>query len=959
MSITDKVAALTQKGYTQEQAYMMVILDSNKMVNGGPYDPPTEVEPYNIPPVSSGLSGFDYGSQQVQNPRQQAQQVDVITPLQEETHRLKQNQDFFKKLSEEQPESELEKDWLQKETDNFMKENAGEDFTHQIPKAPEQGIYNPYGGVDLATAASYLGSSIEGGNTFGAVASGAKLLAGIGRKAFGAAGRQKRAEYVQNEYEEDMRDYYTQENSATYVGEDGGTKGKLPQAPSLTPYQNGGSKVDQTKLLTGEFITGVSPNNTSVKPNSEVEKNEHIVTPEGESMKVLGKTHEKGGENIELQEGDMVISDNLKLKGDNAKLLREKFDIKVKAKSTYAEAVDKIYKEIGLTKLIKEEEKILSRIKEEQKETKDGTTQSLNLQFLYKQRDKVADKKEKLEEERLKALKTVFTLQEQSKPVEDKNQEEEYQDGGPKLSPYAKLMFTGTPAQQAFARQNMSAYFNPEGEYYEANHSGESSEKHLEKMRPIFEKMVEEGMIDLENNEDTVEDKNPNLSPYAITMFTGTPEEKAQAEIDMAQYFNPEGDYYDANNKGESAEQHLERMRPIFEEMKSSGTLQDYIKDNQYVDIKTKYKDGGEHGDEEGEVTITKGNNPREFSNPKEQHFTSDKWSIAGSVNEENRTEVLMDLVGEFPEAVQANFKITPDGVIPRFEDSMYNLQKGMNEYYKSKKAEAKKKIKNPKELKRVLAAIDEQMFTGEGYKAKDGILGDFTASRRKIDFSILRGKKEPVKPEVVTTEEKEGESNFAFLPQQGILQPSAVAAQLKVNRRYDRVDPNLLSPEQIIQENQRQAQAAYTSIQGLSDSQRAAAVAQINANTQAANAKAIYQTEAANAQILNKAESKNAQIQMREEDMAANDALSFEKRQQTAQAITEEQIKQYYDYMRRLNTSKFNDIRRMNTINNIYDNYDINADGSIDADSDMTKERLWAMYKNKLITPTAPKTKK
>lgn len=882
---------LIQQGYTEEEAYIIAM---NKMANGGPYNPLGLNSPNEYLQTQQG---FRYSTQEMQPilpqnnlltkdvPQEQTTLYNFITPLTQ----MNNSVEGINYASESRrPSLAYTKNTYnpnnpQENLDNYSpgtqtgltdltqdrlgqssitEEKQGSTYNYQVPQAPNTQTMNPYGGVDLSTAASYLGSSIESGNALGAVASGLKLLTGAGRKAFSAAGRVRRNEYLQNEYQEDVRDYLTQENNKRYVGgENGGQYTKLPKAPSLTPYENGGSKskIDQTKLLTGEFITGASPNNTAVDPNSELEKNEYIITPEGGSMKVLGDTHEKGGENIELNEGDMVISDNLKLKGDTAKLLREKYDIKVKAKDTYAEAVDKIYKEIGLTKLIKEEEKILERIKKEQEGTKDGTTQSLNLQYLYKQRDKIVDKKDKLDEERLSALKTVFTLQEKSKPKEDQSQEK-FQDGGQKLSPYAYVMFEGTPEQKSYVQYDMSKYFTPNGEYWEANNRQETAEEHLERMRPIYENMKESGTLQeyIENNKGFILDEIEEESNKELFQDGGI---ASFNSVDYTQSKNDSGTYGNANKKA----------------------LSKLINNNSW------WYDFSEFDPDD----------PKDVK----------KYQKAFNSHVEEGAPVL-DVDGKLGvETITSLYKRTPTG-------------KGIDK--------------------------------GEVTNAPSTLLPRPSPASKEKD----------TEEENTPTEEEENSKSsnagaeFAFLPQQSILPPSAMEGQLSLNRRYDRVDPNLLSPEQIIQENQRQAQTAYAAAQGLPDAQRAAALAQISVNTQNANAQAIYQTEASNAQLLNQAQSQNAQIQMAEENVNANDALSFEKRQQTAQAITEEQTKQYYDYLRRLQTSKFNDIRKMNTVNSIFDNYDINADGTIDVNSDMTQEQLWEMYKRGLITPSAP-TKK
>lgn len=925
--ISNKIPVLIKGGYKRDQAYTIAksMYEDRRKENGGRQLPKFQPGGLNYPnmgmvstpflPAQQGLyAGFNagLGSSLSAPPSSEQQTNQNIGPTQEELAQWKQqellneqafandlakqygieyNTSFKDRISEIQnrpTDDEAYDDMLASEA---AKINTDSGNYTPIPQPPNYQTFNPYGGVDIPTAAAYLGTSIESGNTLGAIGSGLKVGLGIARNAFGAAGQQRRNEVIQDEYNQQLRDYATQANNPQYY-QDGGVA-RIPEPPKLTPYQNGGEKIDQSKLMTGEFLTGVSNNNTAVEPNAEVEDSEYILTPEGDSMKVIGDTHEQGGEEVQLQEGDMVISDHLKLKGQNAKRLREEYDINIKAKNTYAEAVDKIYNKIGLSKLIKKEEDVIKRITKEEEETKDATTKNLNLQFLYNERDKILKEKQEVEPKRLKALKSVFIMQEQSKPEGEGTDFGlgMYQDGGQKLSPYAYIMFEGTPEQQSFVQADMPRYFDPNGEFYEANNRQESAEEHLERMRPIYEKMKEADTLkEFVEKNDSFLNKDYNINEQVLDDL--------------------------ANRHGISNV----RAKELFAEMKKGGKFKKYQGD-----------------DGESTVRLTTGDNPRTFTNPDEQPFTNRKRRIAGTVNDENYNEVMMQLLEEFPLIVQENYEVIQDengiqDIVPRFgaKESALNLQEGINEYYQSKIDEANKNIKNPTERKRVVAAIKAEMFTGEGYKAKDAIIGDFVASRRRIDFSTLTGEEEPITPTVTEGNDERTSLGLPMLPNMPILPPSGQVSHLKANRRYDRLTPYEVSPEQIIQENQRQAQAAYQSVQGLPDAQRAAAIAQINANTQAANTNAIYQTETQNAGIANQTAAQNAQIQMREEDAATRDALSYEQRQLTAAAITEEQIQQYYDFLRKSNISKFNDVRRMNTINQIMPNYNIDSQGNI-----------------------------
>jgi hypothetical protein len=70
-------------------------------------------------------------------------------------------------------------------------------------------FFNPYGGFDIPTAASTLGSSIEGGDTLGTVASGLKLATGLARNFFGGMGQERRRNFVLKQEAEKNREGMT------------------------------------------------------------------------------------------------------------------------------------------------------------------------------------------------------------------------------------------------------------------------------------------------------------------------------------------------------------------------------------------------------------------------------------------------------------------------------------------------------------------------------------------------------------------------------------------------------------------------------------------------------------------------------------------------------------------------------------------------------------------------------
>jgi len=133
-----------------------------------------------------------------------------------------------------------------------------------------------------------------------------------------------------------------------------------------------------------------------------------------------------------------------------------------------------------------------------------------------------------------------------------------------------------------------------------------------------------------------------------------------------------------------------------------------------------------------------------------------------------------------------------------------------------------------------------------------------------------------------------------------------------------------------MIQENERRAAASIKVAQQLPDAQRASVIAQITAQTQLANQKIISGVDTQNNQILNNAESQNVQIQANEQNANNQNMSSFEARQQTAESLTEENVKTFLDFNRKTRVAEFNDERRQNTINKAFENFDLDAEGNL-----------------------------
>lgn len=307
-----------------------------------------------------------------------------------------------------------------KELEEPMKQ-VDQDIIDNSPESyePNYNMPNPYGGVDIPSAANILGESIQNGNTFGIVAGGLKVATGLARNVVSGMGHANRENQV-------MKDYYEKQKKSK-------NKPVWMQNGGKIDYLAYGGKKDE-ELLTGEYMRGVENENIE-QFNAEIEKGEYFQTNEGDIAEVVGNKHSQGGEKINMQAEDRVLSDKLKLGAKQAKFLSDKYDLKLKSKNTYSDVLDKFRKKSKLDKLVEEEAEILKKISDQTK-VEDATTRNFNIQVLSQKKKDIENKKNPIEEVRKEIFDELFNIQEDSKPKNKKNKQS-FQDGG-KLESLAK-----------------------------------------------------------------------------------------------------------------------------------------------------------------------------------------------------------------------------------------------------------------------------------------------------------------------------------------------------------------------------------------------------------------------------------------------------------------------------------------------------------------------------------------
>jgi hypothetical protein len=293
------------------------------------------------------------------------------------------------------------------------------DVNSEVNNNQNYNMPNPYGGVDIPSAANYLGQSIKNGDALGGTIAGVKVAAGLGRNIMSGMGQANREQYTMTEAFKNLK---KDRNVPQYM-----------QNGGMMDYLANGGKKDE-EMITSEYMSGVE-NEKIEKYNAEIEDGEYLQTNQGDIAEVVGNKHSQGGEKVNMEAEDRVLSDKLKLGAQQAKSLASKYDLKLKAKNTYSDVLDKFRKKTKLDKLVEEEASMMKKIGDQQK-VEDATTRDFNIQVLSEKVKEIQQQKEPIEEARKGIFDELFNIQEDSKP-KDKQTNNSFEDGG-KLSSLAE-----------------------------------------------------------------------------------------------------------------------------------------------------------------------------------------------------------------------------------------------------------------------------------------------------------------------------------------------------------------------------------------------------------------------------------------------------------------------------------------------------------------------------------------
>jgi hypothetical protein len=165
-------------------------------------------------------------------------------------------------------------------------------------------------------------------------------------------------------------------------------------------------------------------------------------------------------------------------------------------------------------------------------------------------------------------------------------------------------------------------------------------------------------------------------------------------------------------------------------------------------------------------------------------------------------------------------------------------------------------------------------------------------------------------------------------LPNQYAQLPDPLQGALKLEYRPNLMENQNITADPIIAEIRRSEQNAMQSIQNLPDEQRAAAAAQIQANTQEQFNKTMGQVQAQNLQSNSAVANQNAQILNNSQDINNRYLMDYENKIYKAQAITDADRRNYFLHNQKVNLENFNAVNKANLYNQLADNYQLTDRG-------------------------------
>jgi len=151
---------------------------------------------------------------------------------------------------------------------------------------------------------------------------------------------------------------------------------------------------------------------------------------------------------------------------------------------------------------------------------------------------------------------------------------------------------------------------------------------------------------------------------------------------------------------------------------------------------------------------------------------------------------------------------------------------------------------------------------------------------------------------------------------------PSPLQAHFAPQSQFGLIDPVRIGIEQQIQTSGESMRLSADQLQDLAPQQRAAVIAQMQADRQKQLNDAAYQANVTNAQNLSQTELFNVNQRVKQSEADIRNKLNFEQRQYMAMANTEEDIRRYFDRLNDIDMNQFMVNQNLNLLNTMTDDF-------------------------------------
>lgn len=712
-------------------------------------------------------------------------------------------------------------------------------------------LENPYGGIGLDQSLYVAGQGYGEGDPFKAVAgTGLTLLKGarnfLSGYATAKADKEAKAEMRRRQFENNTAPEYMRE----------------------------GGEIKTADMLTGQYIIN-DPNGGNV----EIEDKEFVKDMQtGDIQKAVGDTHENGGISTNLSEAK-ILSDYTKIGAKNAKELKKQYDISVKANDTFASAMDKYNKKVGVTKATDEQAKVIERLGKNEA-VKDENTKRLNETVLTKEIEEKEAEINKLKPKTDMVFENLFSRQESIPKISGGNE---------------VLDKNGNPIEV----KKEGGYVNELATKY-----GISPERANELIR------LQEGGEMAQEQVQQHPDPQQIMGMVAQALQQGTPvEEVIQALVEMGipeQSAVQMVEQVASQVQGQSQEGQMPQEGQVMQEggytkAQKDARLMDYYKQIQSLGYEGKMQIGdmqnwvSEKYPNEVEKYFTESNQPmtaKHIDTIKEKY--KDVFTKAGIPSNKSSASYTKEEKDKLKEILGKN--VNQDFWLEGFKDNKWDWRfPTVSPHADMKVVQTPTEITASTDIRqRATTAVEEETANNKDGQATDRV--------RKV---------------------------FPNLPYDYVLPPSAMKVPYKAEVSLGRLDPVKISPEPSLVEAERQRKGAVNQLASanLSPQVEQALLAQGLGNTQMSANDAIYKAESFNADNQFKTDQFNLGQRTKEDLTNEQFNLNYEQKVAQTEANQERDLRRYFNQLNANQRRDFKDVNDINLTNAMYEQFQ--SDGS------------------------------